>query len=73
MKSRFISELQDGFDGHLSTEGFPASTNFFPASFCFHRSSRRRVKAVKVLSPTGFRIFHRPRPFRPNRSKPRLP
>ena len=32
MKSRFISDQQDGFDGQLSTDGSPVSTNFFPAS-----------------------------------------
>ena len=33
MKSRFISDLQDGFDGQPSAEGFPVSANFLPASF----------------------------------------
>ena len=33
MKSRFISDLQNGFDGQPSAEGFPVSANFLPASF----------------------------------------
>src|SRR6516164_9331531 len=33
MKSRFISDLQDSVDGHLTTDGAPVFPNFIPAFF----------------------------------------